>query len=259
VVESLGDRASWRYPTFLVPTDAVGERAAAVAGDEGHHAARALRVRPGEVVRLIDGEGLEVLAAVEKVSRDRIETSVLEKRTHLREDGVDLEVAQALLKGRAFDEVVRRCGELGVSGIVPIRTSRTVARLRARDERARIERWRAVALAAVKQSRGIFLPRIGEVRDFSSALERCAYVDLAALAWEEEGGLSLREFLRAARPPRRMLVIVGPEGGFTPAEVDEARRAGATPVGLGRRVLRADWAAAAVAAMATYELGGLAP
>lgn len=216
-------------------------------------------MRIGDSVRLIDGEGAEALAEVEAVEGDRVDTRVLDRRSHSRTDGVLLSVAQALLKGRSFDDVVRRCAELGVCEIVPVRTARAVGRLREEDEAGRLERWRAVALAAVKQSRGVFVPSIAAPVDLSEALGRGPDADLALLAWEEEDARSLRKALREAGSPRRLFLVVGPEGGLCAAEVEEARVAGIEPVGLGRRILRADWAAPAVAAMVAYELGGLLP
>jgi 16S rRNA (uracil1498-N3)-methyltransferase len=246
--------------TFLVPPGALSESAVTLDGPEGHHAVDVVRVREGDLVRLIDGEGGEAVARVESVGRSEATLSVEETRSHERASGLHLTVVQALLKGRAFDEVVRRCAELGVASIVPASTARSIGKVPAGGEDARLARWTSIALAAVKQSRGVFLPRVGRVRDLDSVADLVGEHDLALVAWEEDG-TALRETLADAPEAalRRILLVVGPEGGLEAAEVEALRAAGARPVGLGRRVLRADWAAAAAAAMISSEVGGLLP
>jgi len=253
-----GPRA-WTLDTYLVPPGSLGDRAVVVEGPEGHHAVDVARVRPGDVVRLIDGEGTEALARVEHSERSRAALEVLETRTRSREEGVELVVVQALLKRKGFEETVRRCAELGVAEIVPVVTDRSVARGPGGSGTARLERWGAVALAAVKQSRGVFVPKIHPFRSLDEIGALPDAGDLALVAWEEERGTGLAEALRSRQDSGRVILIVGPEGGLAPKEVDSLVSAGFVPVTAGRRVLKADWAAAAIAAMVSFEVGGLLP
>jgi len=244
--------------TFRVRPGSIEGPSAVIDGPEGHHAVDVVRVREGDIVRLIDGEGAEAVARVDRAERSEASVSILEARAHDRSAWVHLTIAQALLKGRAFDEVVRRCSELGVAEIVPVRTARTIGKLKPDAEADRLSRWEAVALAAVKQSRGVFLPRIGEVSSLDRVAELAGGHDLALVAWEEEAEAGLKGALGSARPGR-ILLVVGPEGGLAAEEVGFLSEAGVLPVSVGRRVLRADWAAAAVAAMISHETGGLLP
>ncbi len=254
----LNDAGTWRMDTFRVPPGSLVGRAIVIDGPEGHHAIDVVRVRPGDFVRLIDGEGAEAIARVDAAAHSEAALSIIETRSHERRSGVELTVVQALLKGRAFDEVVRRCSELGVAGIVPVLTARTIGKLPPDAEESRLARWEAVALAAVKQSRGVFVPTIGAVRDLATVRGQvCAY-DRALVAWEEEAEAGLRDAL-GTPGPRKILLVVGPEGGLAADEVEGLVAAGATPVSAGRRGRRADWAAAAGAAMISYETGGLLP
>ncbi len=255
----LDDPQAWKYDTYLVPPGSLGDRAVVVDGPEGHHAADVARIRPGDVVRLIDGEGAEALARVEHSEHARATLEVLEARIRSREEGLELVVAQALLKRKGFEETVRRCAELGVSEIVPVVTERSVARAPGGSGTARVERWRAVALAAVKQSRGVFVPRVGEIRSLDEVGELPEEGDLALVAWEEESGRGLARALRSRRGGGQVFLVVGPEGGLAPGEVESLVSAGFVPVTAGRRVLKADWAAAAIAAMVSFEVGGLLP
>jgi 16S rRNA (uracil1498-N3)-methyltransferase len=244
--------------TFRVKAGSLVGRAAVIDGPEGHHAVDVVRVRPGDIVRLIDGEGAEAIARVDAAAHSEAALSIVELRSHDRRVSVELTVVQALLKGRALDEVVRRCSELGVAEIVPVLTARTIGKISSDTEKSRLARWEAIALAAVKQSRGVFVPRIAGVSDVTGICGLIGDYDRALVAWEEESETGLRDVL-STPAPSRILLVVGPEGGLAADEVERLVAAGATPVGAGRRVLRADWAAAAVAVMISYELGGLLP
>jgi len=248
----------WRLDTFLVEPGALNGAAVTLGGSEGHHAVDVVRVRPGDLVRLIDGAGAEAVARVERTGRSEATLALVDRREHERSAGVELTVAQAILKGRSFDEVVRRCSEVGVAAIVPTVTERAVGRLSTRSEAAKRARWESVALSAVKQSRGVFVPRIGGVARIGDVCALVREHDRALVAWEEETAVGLAEAL-GTPPPRRVLLVVGPEGGLAAGEVSRLAEAGAVSVTVGRRVLRADWAAAAISALISYECGGLLP
>ena len=258
-ISSLRDASAWRLDTFLVPSGSLGGGAVVLEGSERHHAFDVARTREGAVVRLIDGEGAEALARVDDVGRARASLTILESRSHSREDGVALTIVQALPKSRGMDEVVRRCAELGVAQVIPVTTERTLTRGSARPQRDPLTRWRSIALAATKQSRGVFLTDVAPVAPLADIVDRVAGAERAVVAWEGETGTTLSDALSGPPSPRRVLAVIGPEGGLTSGEVDTLASAGARPVGLGRRILRADWAAAALSAIVASELGGLLP
>ncbi len=251
-------RPDWKLDTYIVPAGSLAGASVSLEGAEHRHAFSAARVRVGDTVRLIDGEGAEALARVASVERSGASLDVLETATHRREDGTSLTIVQGIPKGRGFEEVVRRCAELGVATVVPVETERTVSRPRTDAGRDRLERWRAISAAAAKQSRGVFLTEVLPVTTLDEAAGLAAECDAAFVAWEE-GGTPLVEALSEAGSTRSLLVVVGPEGGLTGVEVDALRARGVLPVDLGRRILKADWAAAAVAAVVSNSLGGLLP
>ncbi len=270
----LSDAGLWRLSTFIVPPGGLTGGTCRVEGREGHHGADVARVRAGDTVRLIDGDGTEALARVDAVGGGALECTVTDRRRHDSAGAVSLTVAQALLKGRAFDEVVRRLSELGAAGIVPLVTERAIGRVPPDALESRLERWRSVAAAAVKQSRGVFLPELVEPLEVAGLVRKSDEFDLVLVAWEDETGRTLAEALSGVTPSGsatsggaadslpaapRILLVVGPEGGLSESEVALLAEAGAVSVSVGRRVLKADWAAAAIAAMIGYELGGLLP
>lgn len=253
----LDDRSLWSTDTFLAPPGSLDGRAIVLTGSEGHHAADVARVRAGDLVRLIDGEGIEALGRVQEAGRGTVAIEISEARGHHRDGGVNLIVFQAILKGRGFDEVVRKCSELGVSEIVPVTTERTI--VRDSDAASKLARWREIARASLKQSRGIFLAEIAEPVLLAGVAERIHGGLPTLVAWEEEVSVSLVDVLREMPAERSIGLVVGPEGGMSPAEVGTLIESGGRAFGIGRRILRADWAAAAIAAMISGERKGLLP
>ncbi len=262
----LNSNSIWRLTTFHVPAGSIGGSEIVIDGTEGRHAAVVLRVHTDEQIRVIDGEGVEALAVVAKSSGGVVRASIRETRQYSRSDGNELTVAQALLKGRAFDEVVRRCSELGVGRIIPLSTERSIGRVSSDALESRLERWRGIAQAAVKQSRGIFLPLIEPPHEIAQLEPTIQEAGLALVAWEEESAAGLGDALKTrARSPHKadergpIVLVVGPEGGLSGNEIEMLKGFGADPLSVGRRVLKADWAAAAIAAMISSEIGGLLP
>ena len=255
----LRDGSLWKLDTFLVPPGSLGGTSVVIDGPEGHHAVDVTRVRPGDVVRLIDGEGTEALARIDRASRSEAAATILEARTRHRFEGTSLTLAQALLKGKAMSELTRRAAELGVAEIVPFVSDRAVGRVPAGSATERPERWRSVALAATKQSRGVFVTGVKGVTTLPEICKLPRRFDLSLVAWEEETTASLAEVLATAESPRTILLVVGPEGGLSGSEVQALTEGGAVAVGAGSRILKADWAGAAIAGMIASALGGLLP
>jgi len=254
---ALDSGSAWMLPTYFAETGALEQTTLRLGGEEGRHAARAARARPGELIRLIDGSGVEAAARVLSATEE-LELEIVERRQHSRSEGVELIVGQAILKGRDFDEPARRLAELGAARVVPLLTERVVPRVDPDTLARRAERWRSVLAAATKQSRGVFRTELGPPASLDDFAEAVSQADARFVAWEE-GGIAIGDALRDVGPPATVACVVGPEGGLSAGEVDSLRDVGFSAVGLGRRILRADWAAAAVAAIVSARVGGLLP
>jgi len=217
-----------------------------------HHLRDVLRLREGEEITVFDGRGRVFVCAIESIGERQ---AVLRVKEALSARGakVRLAVACALPKADRMDEVVDKLTQLGVDAILPMRTERVVARLDERGQRARLERWRRIAISAAEQSRRDSLPEIAGVYGLSEVLARAGGFDLRLVAALTERGVSLRKALAATRPAS-VLALVGPEGDFTPTEVAAAVAAGFIPVSLGSRVLRVETAAVALASFVMLSL-----
>jgi 16S rRNA (uracil1498-N3)-methyltransferase len=216
------------------------------------HAAGALRLARGEAVVLFNGEGGEHEAEIVAIGRGGVSVRLGAHHAVEREPALEVTLAQALLPADKMDWVVQKSVELGVARIQPLESGRSVARLdRARAEK-RLAHWRAVVAAACEQCGRNRLPEVQPVARLGPwlASQRDGAVTRFLLVLAAERSLSS---LGVSSGPFSLLV--GPEGGFAPAEQAAALAAGFAPVRLGPRVLRAETAGlAALAALAA--LGG---
>lgn len=219
-----------------------------------------LRLKPGDEVFVFDGLGREYLCRIESLRRDAAALSILEEvEAASPESALDLTLALALLKGEKFDLAVQKATELGVMKIVPVMTKLSDIRLRdERDAEKRTARWRRISLEAAKQSGRARLPEIEEPLSFDSLLESATHSgDEWALMFVERGGQSLAQSLSASAMPQSLTALVGPEGGWTDEEIQQAHARDWQIITLGGRILRAETAAIAITTLLQHLYGDL--
>jgi 16S rRNA (uracil1498-N3)-methyltransferase len=222
-----------------------------ITGPEARHISRVMRHEVGSVIGVVDGAGAEHEVELTAVKADRVTGRVLGTKAGAREPKHRVAIAQAVLKGDHLTQVCAQATELGVSRIIPFRSARAVGRL----SPVRLERLRAVSLAALKSSTRTVLPTIDAPVEFGGLPGFDGEFDQVLVAYEDETGPGLGAVLK--RDARSVLIVVGPEGGFEPDEIDALKAAGAVAFTLGPRRLRAETAAVAVAAMTFGLLGDL--
>jgi 16S rRNA (uracil1498-N3)-methyltransferase len=226
---------------FFAPSLDPGDETVTLPRDEAEHLTRVLRLTSGDTVAVFDGRGNEFFARVTVAGRRDVRLQVLSRLEPAPEPAVSLTLVQAVLKGEKMDDVVRDAVMLGVAAIHPIVTKRTETTVAALIKGARLDRWRRVALASVKQSRRATLPEIRsplQLEDFLAeppAAVRLMLVEPGTSAAVEPIGS-----LRGGATPADAAVLVGPEGGWAAEEWDAAERRGVRLVSLGHRTLRAD-------------------
>ena len=236
-------------PRFYVPDLDPQGLETALPVEEARHLTRVLRLGEGDEIAIFDGRGHEFLARVAAAARDRVQVTLLERTTPVPEARVPLTLVQAVLKGEKMDAVVRDATMMGVAAIDPIVTARTIGPLRALESGRAIERWARIAVSSTKQCRRATVPAIRPGRAFSEWVSidgpglRLFLVEPSAASGTEQS----LHFLEA-HAPAAISLLVGPEGGWTPEERQQAEADGSVPVTLGALTLRAD--AMAVAAIA---------
>jgi 16S rRNA (uracil1498-N3)-methyltransferase len=226
---------------FFAPSLDPGDETVTLPRGEAEHLTHVLRLGAGDTVTVFDGRGHEFLARVTSAVRRDVRVQIVSRLEPVAESSVALTLAQAVLKGDKMDEVIRDAVMLGVSAIQPIVTRRSETTVAALMKGARVERWRRVALASVKQSRRAVLPEVRMPLTLETALGepatalRVMLVEPAASADVEPMSV-----LQSAPAPADATLFVGPEGGWTVEEWTSAAAHGVRLVTLGPRTLRAD-------------------
>ena len=227
----------------LVKTEELLADALTLGRDESRHLQTVLRVKPGERVSLFDGQGRTRLAVITAVEKHGLSLTADAPAQEHPSHPCAITLFACVSKGSRMDWTVEKAVELGVSRIAPVISDRTIVRLDAEDGIAKATRWSRVAEEAARQCGAAWLPEIIPPVPFKACLPlvtRTAPVFVAALT---PAAKPLREALAAfASPPPLAGWFVGPEGDFTPAELDALLAAGAIPVSLGQHVLRAETA-----------------
>ena len=239
---------------FVEGVHAAGTRVA-LAADDARKVVTVLRKRSGDRVQVVDSGGTAYAATLDVAGRDVY--AVLDEPLARGdpESSLAITLAQAVPKGAKMDLIVEKTTELGVHAIVPVRSARVIG---GETSSAKIERWRRIARSAAQQSGRTHIPDVAGLHDWRALLDTFPRFDRVYIPWELADPAPLRDvFERETRELRSVLVVIGPEGGFSAEEVERARVAGALPISLGRRILRTETAPIAVLAALLYARGEL--
>lgn len=236
---------------FYIPELEPGADRIELSGPEARHMVRVLRHRPGDEVYATNGRGQEFRLVVRRIQRAKVLLEVTGFQTGKREPVCQLTLAPAVLKGDKLSAVVEAAAELGVREIIPFSSTRVVGRM----SENRLRRLQQVAVNGMKTALGTVLPAIRRPVEFGTLVENFSRYQRVVVAYEEERTRSLFEVLE----PRvtSVLLVIGPEGGFTPEEARRMSLAGAGLFTLGPRRLRAETAAIAAVTLCLARLGDL--
>lgn len=245
-------------PRFFVLPEQVKEGRVTITGPDVVHIVKVLRLGPEDTLTVLDGRGKVYEAVVEQAGRDEVICAVISEGDASGAPPVRITLVQGLPKGDKMDLIVQKATELGVYRVIPLVCSRAVVKLSGDKPQRRLERWQRIAREAAKQCRRPDVPEVLSPAGWEEILAGMPDGTTALIPWEEENLEPLKKFLSESGPPRGdVYVFIGPEGGFTPAEVDLARSRGISPVTLGPRIFRTETAGLAVLAILLYQFGDL--
>ena len=211
-----------------------------IEGVDARHISKVLRMQPGAQLQLVSDDGVSALAEITAIDSECV-------------------TVQGLAKGEKMEFIIQKAVEMGAYSVVPVAMEHSVVRLDGAKAAKKVERWQKIAESAAKQSKRDIIPEVQPVQTMAQML---AANDCATkiIAYECEDKKSLKAALKEAQAKGALtdlLLIIGPEGGISEAELETARAAGAVPVSLGRRILRAETAGLVAISAIFYETGDL--
>lgn len=243
-------------PRFYVPQPRIEKGMLEIEGDEVRHIRKVLRLKRGDEIVVFNGSGKEYEGTIVEEGPSSVVIMIQNIFSSKTESQLEITLAQSLLKGDKMDYLIQKATELGVKEIIPFFSSRSVPLLEKSRRLKRYPRWERIAVEASKQcGRGVVL-KIEPLKDYSEIL-RTASSDSLRLILLEREGVRLKEALERSKEKTKIFFIIGPEGGLSEEEVDQAERNGFTPVTLGRRILRSETASLCLVSILQYEWGDI--
>jgi 16S rRNA (uracil1498-N3)-methyltransferase len=236
---------------FFLPRQQIQDHRATIAGAELNHLRRVLRLRREDRVVVFDDAGWEYEGIIRSLSDDYGEIEIIRSYRVNNESPLKTILALGLTKGEKMDWVVEKATELGVHTIVAFVSSYTVPKLNERKVAQRSERWQKIAISAAKQCGRVRIPEILALTEFRDLVQAVSRDALRLLFWEKEFEQGVFK-LKDNRTIGEVVVVIGPEGGFSAQEAALALEQGFKPVRLGPRILRTE--TAAVAALSAVQL-----
>ena len=222
-------------------------------GEDAHHLVRVLRSTPGDTVELCDESGSCRQAVIENITKESVSCRLGEFLCG-NEASVRFTLAFGMLKGEKNELVFQKGTELGAAGFMPFFSERTVVRPD-KDKETRRQRWQKIVRAAAGQSRRNIIPGLAPPCSWQELLNQAKRFDRVVFFWEGEGDRPLQAALQDIIAGHNVLLVTGPEGGFSEGEAREATAAGFQPATLGPRILRAETAALTALAVSLYQAG----
>lgn len=240
---------------FFVSPEQIGEDEIRITGLDVNHIGNVLRMRPGEKICVSDGQNADYYCIIDQITSEQVTARIGSRTEESRELPARIWLFQGLPKGDKMELIIQKAVELGVYAVVPVAMKRSVVKLDEKKAAAKKKRWESISESAAKQSGRQTVPLIGDVTDFKGALKLAADMERKLLPYENETGMEgARKAIESCCAGDRIAVLIGPEGGFDPAEAALAKEAGFVPLSLGKRILRTETAGLCVLSVLMFRL-----
>lgn len=247
---------------FFISPDQIQNESVILSGDQAHQISSVLRLHDGDHVFVLDNSGWQYEVILHSVESLKVVGSIISKQSSRNEPAVNLTLYQSLLKRDNFEWVLQKGTELGITSFIPIITQRTIVRQKSIREN-KLARWQRIVSEAAEQSGRGRIPTLSQPVQFKTAVAAANNENLAIIPWENAKGENISAaFARSGAGSQEYLLsnialFIGPEGGFTEVEINDAGSAGIISVTLGPRILRAETAAIVATTLVLHELGEL--
>ena len=241
-----------RIPRIYTPQPLSVGTHLALEADAAHHLARVLRMGVDAPLTLFNGDGCEYVARIAAIDKKNVSVAIERSDSFERESPLSIQLGIAVSKGERMDWVIQKATELGVAQISPLQSERVEVRLHGEREQKKRAHWQAITVAACEQCQRNRLPGIDVTQSLSQWLDSVIADEKFVLHHRSDTTLT-----HATPAPRRVALLIGPEGGLSEGEIALAERAGFKSLRLGPRVLRTETAPVAAISVLQFLWGDL--
>ncbi|HMD89454.1 MAG TPA: RsmE family RNA methyltransferase [Anaerolineaceae bacterium] len=249
---------------FFLPTDCINAGEVRFPEAISHQISQVLRLKIGEEVMALDNSGFEYRVEIAQASAYAVTGKIKGRQACQGEPSGRVSLYLGLTQREKFETMLQKCTEAGAAAFTPVITSRSLVQTE-KDISGKQERWNRIICEAAEQSGRGLLPSLSPALKFKRALKTTSQHGLVLFLWEKETSVSLRQALQSylqrsasgSNAERNVALLIGPEGGYSDQEAEQARRAGCIPVSLGKRILRMETAALVATALVLYEMGDM--
>ncbi len=242
---------------FFIEKKYIDGNNALITGKDVNHLKNVLRLKQGEDVHVFDGTGIEYEAKIKNVAPDEIAIELVCEFSSNLASPVEVTIGQAFLKDKKMDTIVRHLTELGMVRWIPFMASRSIPSPNMKRLTQRKERWQKIVKESLKQCKLSYLPEIYDTVSYDELLTLSDDCDLKVFFWEEEV-ISLTSIKKTIeKTPKKIFIMLGPEGGFSEEEANAAKEKGFITASLGPRIMKADTASVAALTLIQFIFGDI--
>lgn len=242
---------------FFVKSEKIRDNEIIIDTEDVNHIKNVLRKSVGDTILVCDYEkNLNYTCKIKEVSKKEILCEMISQEKSENESNIQIDVFQGLPKADKMELIIQKGTELGVNSFIPVLFKRSVVKIEEKDQNKKITRWQKIAEVAAKQSGRDRIPIVKNVENVKNICQLFENYDIVLVAYENENQNGLKEILKSlsSRKSIKIAIIIGPEGGIDPNEIQMFENAGARIVTLGKRILRTETVCLAMVAIINYEL-----
>ena len=240
-------------PRIFVPFNNIKDDMAVIEGSDVNYLRNVMRLNIGDELSVMDSKSKEYNAKIRKMEGKKIVAELLAEKHPKSEPRMKVTIAQCIPKNPKMDLIIQKATELGVLQMIPVKAERSFVKLTKEKEESRLNRWQRIAKEAAEQSGRLIIPFVQPIKDFKELLMLRSDFDHCLMLWEMEKERSIKKFLMENKHVGNLMVVIGPEGGFSHQEVEMAKNAGFETANIGSRIVRTETAAISVLSMIEYE------
>ena len=245
---------------FFVSKDSIKGDMVRISGQDYNHISHSLRLQPGDKIIVCYGDGNDYLVKLTEFQNESeiVTGKIIEKKPNQNEPEVKITLAQAIPKNKNMELVAEKCTELGFQSLIPLTTKRTIVKLSGKKKQKRINRWQRIVNEAAKQSQRGIIPDVKDIHSIENISKMKQDYDLIIIFWTGENNNNLTDIFNNINKNdiENILIVIGPEGGFTKSEVNLIKnKADGYSTNLGPRILRTETAGLAALSIILYEFG----